>query len=282
MSISYKKISKCPTIFKRLFGMKVKEFDLIVEKVEIEWEKSVTSSYKRPGRNYKLGFKEMVMMLLLYYRTYTSQMQIGFMFGIDEANVCRIIKKLEPILAKIVAISKNRELKKEDVDILIDVTEQKIERPEKNQKEYYSGKKKCHTLKTEVRIDKNGRITNVSKAFLGKTHDFKIHKQSDPLPMNTRVLADSGYQGLKKLRKDSKTPIKKKKKKPLTETQKLYNKMISKIRVKIENTFAQIKNFRILSDRYRNKRKGHNLKFNIIAGITNIKNGFMSKALAAA
>jgi len=49
----------------------------------------------------------------------------------------------------------------------------------------------------------------------------------------------------------------------------------------VENVIAQLKNFRILSYRYRNKRKGYNLKFNIIGGLVNLKQGFLSQGLAA-
>jgi hypothetical protein len=44
--------------------------------------------------------------------------------------------------------------------------------------------------------------------------------------------------------------------------------------IKIENVIAQLKQFRILSDRFRNKRRAYNLKVNIIAGLVNLKNGF--------
>ncbi len=94
-------------------------------------------------------------------------------------------------------------------------------------------------------------------------HDFKI-----------------GYQGLSKRAKNARIPIKKSKKKPLDHWQKLYNKLIAKRRIKVENTIAQLKNFRILSHRYRNKRKAYNLKFNVIAGIVNFKNGFLNTQLA--
>ncbi|MBL3284279.1 IS5/IS1182 family transposase domain protein [Rickettsiales endosymbiont of Paramecium tredecaurelia] len=91
---------------------------------------------------------QMLMMLLLYYRTYSTQMQIDFMFGIDVSRVCRIIKTLKRLVAKLVAIEKDRVLSYEETEQLIDVTEQIIERPSKKQKD--SGKKRRHTLKTEI------------------------------------------------------------------------------------------------------------------------------------
>ncbi|MBS3903480.1 MAG: IS5/IS1182 family transposase, partial [Anaplasmataceae bacterium] len=62
--------------------------------------------------------------------------------------------------------------------------------------------------------------------------------------------------------------------KPLDRQEKEYNQGLSRFRVRIENVFAQMKVFRILSDRYRNKRRHYNIKFKIIAGIINMKNGF--------
>jgi len=69
-------------------------------------------------------------------------------------------------------------------------------------------------------------------------------------------------------------PYKKSKNNPLTQDQKDHNCALSKTRVKIENVLGQIKTFKILSERYRNKGKRYHVKFNIIAGIVNMKNGF--------
>ncbi len=278
MTVSYNKISKHPKIFLRLLGVTREEFEIVVTKLEPQWQQKVINKYKRPGRNYKLSIQQMLMILLLYYRTYSTQMQIGFMFGVDDSRVCRIIKLLEPLVAKIIAVQKNRTLSYEETAQLIDVTEQVIERPK--QKDYFSGKKRRHTLKTEVRVRSDGRIINISKSYGGKVHDFRIHKESDPLPMAARVYADSGYQGLNKRTNNARIPIKRSKKKPLGYWQKLYNKIIAKRRIKIENVIAELKNFRILSHKYRNKRKRYNLKFNIIGGIVNLKNGFLNERLA--
>ncbi len=62
-------------------------------------------------------------MLLLYYRSYITQIFIGFLFGIDDSRVCRSIKRLEPILARVMAITKTRHLSQEEIEeIIIDAT----------------------------------------------------------------------------------------------------------------------------------------------------------------
>jgi hypothetical protein len=89
--------------------------------------------------------------------------------------------------------------------------------------------------------------------------------------MNKRIecLADKGYQGIQKLHKNSRIPHKRKPKQELTKEQKKLNRQLSKERVVIENIHRHLKIFRILSSRYRNRRKRFNLRFNLIAGIYN-------------
>jgi len=175
------------------------------------------------------------------------------------------------------AISKRKHLPKKDVEyLIIDATEQPIERPKKGQKPFYSGKKKRHTIKTEIRISPKGRIVPVSKPKPGSVHDFELHKTEPPIPKDARAFVDSGYQGLAKLHHEMEWPYKATKTKPLDAEEKEYNRALSRIRVKVENIIGDLKTFRILSDRYRNKCKRYNVKFNIIAGIVNLKNGFES------
>ena len=239
------------------------------------WQECVISNYKRPGRNYKLDLSDMILMLLLYYRSYVTMIFVGYLFGIDDSRVCRIIQKLEPMLASVMALSKCKKLSKEEVEkLLIDATEQPIERPKRNQRPYYSGKKKRHTLKTEIRTTLAGQIVHVSKSHPGSTHDFKVFKAESCPPKESRLYVDSGYQGIAQIHPNADFPYKAGKNQPLNAEQKAYNTALSRTRVKVENVFAQIKTFKILSDRYRNKRMRYGIKFNIIAGVVNLKNGF--------
>ncbi|ETO91927.1 MAG: hypothetical protein P857_1107 [Candidatus Xenolissoclinum pacificiensis L6] len=70
------------------------------------------------------------MALLLY--SYVTQEFIGYLFSIHNSQISRFIKKLEPIVSSIVSITKSKKLSKEDIEVLIiDATEQAIERPKK-------------------------------------------------------------------------------------------------------------------------------------------------------
>jgi transposase len=106
----------------------------------------------------------------------------------------------------------------------------------------------------------------------GKTHDFQLFKDSrTALAACIKVLADSGYQGLIELHSNSRTPTKKTKLHPLSKSQKASNHALSQERILIENIIRKLKIFRILSDRYRNRRKRFGLRFNLIAAVYNME-----------
>ena len=91
-------------------------------------------------------------MLLIYYRTYTTHAFLGFLFGVDDSAVGRNINPLQPLLAGIFRIPERRvKLDPEDIrELFFDATERPTRRPERGQREFYSGKKKRHTIKTQV------------------------------------------------------------------------------------------------------------------------------------
>lgn len=104
----------------------------------------------------------------------------------------------------------------------------------------------------------------------GRRHDFHLFKSSKVyVKENVKILADSGYQGLKKLHPNSELPKRNSKKNPLTKEDKKQNHEISSQRVLIENIIRRIKIFRIMAEKYRNRRKRFALRLNLIAGILN-------------
>jgi len=144
---------------------------------------------------------------------------------------------------------------------------------QKKQRAYYSGKKKRHTLKTQVIVTPTGTILIV-KIGKGKTHDFKLFKQSKEAKRVSGkvVLADSGYQGITKICKNAVTPYKRKKNTPVTLEQKQANNNLSSKRIIIEQINAKIKTFKITKYPYRNRRKRFGLRMNLICGIINLDN----------
>lgn len=273
--IEIKKINQ--EIFKRLCGVSRGNFEKMIELLKKDWHKQEMKKCKA-GRPYEIGgLEEHLLLLLIAYRTYLTQEFLGnLLFKVNKSTICRSLKRIEKIALKKLAIKKNPKLDKETLQALIvDCTEQAVQRPQdyETQKWHYSGKKKRHTRKTEVIIDKNKRIISVSGSHGGSVHDLTIRRRSTPFK-EAHFYTDNAYQGYDKEHPSVDFPYKKSKNHPLTDEEKEYNHAISRFRVRIEHVFGQMKVFKSLTETYRYPRKNYNKKFNIIAGITNINNGF--------
>jgi transposase len=113
----------------------------------------------------------------------------------------------------------------------------------------------------------------VASAFsIGSKHDFQLFKDAESdIAEHIRILADAGYQGLAELHENCQTPFKKSKYHPLTQKEKQRNRSLARKRILIEHIFRKLKVFRILSEKYRNRRKRFPLRFNLIAAIYNLE-----------
>lgn len=106
----------------------------------------------------------------------------------------------------------------------------------------------------------------------GKKHDFRLLKESKTrVHPQISLIVDTGYQGLQKQHAATLIPKKKSKKNPLTAEDKKRNREISSQRVLNENVIGMIKRFKIVADKYRNRRRRFGLRFNLIAGIYNFE-----------
>jgi len=141
----------------------------------------------------------------------------------------------------------------------------------KKQRQFYSGKKKCHTQKAQIVIDHASQSIVCVAVCAGKTHDFALYKATRlVLPASVELLGDTGYQGIARWHPNAQTPHKKSKKNPLTPEQKQQNRALSSRRIKVEHLLRYLKRFRILSATYRNRRKRFALRLNLLAAIANL------------
>jgi IS5 family transposase len=106
----------------------------------------------------------------------------------------------------------------------------------------------------------------------GQQHDFSVFKDSGLLlHPGALLLADSGYQGIKKYHQNSTLQVKKKKGQPLSAEDKAYNTALSKQRIFIEHVNRRCKIFRIVKDVYRGKHKHYSLTWNLVAALVNLR-----------
>jgi len=109
---SYDRLSKKPLLFKSFTGLTVQEFDSIynkkISKRYSKYELHRLSFIKRKadrkrkagavGRSFKLDVRNRSLMLLVYYRLYITYTLAGFLFDLDQSNICRDIQKIAPLI----------------------------------------------------------------------------------------------------------------------------------------------------------------------------------------
>jgi len=298
--LSYNKLSKKPLLFKSFTGLTVKEFDNIYNKEitrkyakhEIKRLSKLNSNRERKlgaGRHFKRDVKNRFLMLLVYYRLYITYTLTGFLFDLDQSNVCRDIQKIESLIRKCLPIpqkifNKTKRLQTpEEVEeyfpgfmAFTDCTEQQIPRPEdkKRRKAYYSGKKKRCTVKNQLVVNNKGYIVHKLGHKKGQKHDYKIYKKNHPAtPKEVVNIFDLGYLGVEKDFPEqlSALPNKKKRNQELSLEEKEYNKNHSKKRIIIEHTICRLKKYRILADIFRNKLRKYNKVSDIVTGLVNYR-----------
>lgn len=129
--------------YKRLTGVNKAAFEILLEKLksEISQNKEEHPKSKR-GRKSEIGVEDQLLLFLLYLRSYPTFIVLGEDFKISESYANKIFHKISKHMIKILKLPSNNELSFEGLKaVVIDASEQPIERPLKNQKDYYSGKK---------------------------------------------------------------------------------------------------------------------------------------------
>jgi hypothetical protein len=261
-----------PSHFQRRFGIKIQTLKAMVN----AWENFKSENQKdRRGRRTILTLEEQVLVALEYWREYRTYFHIGTSWGVSESTICRIVTDIESTLMKTGKFripGKKALLKDSDYPeiVVMDVTETAIERHKKKQKIYYSGKKKCHTLKTQLVINQETREIICTAFGPGHCHDFNLFKKSKIyFHPETNSLQDSGYQGIKDYHPNSYIPRKKPKNGKLSRIEKDYNRVLAQERIVIEHVNRSLKIFKILSSRYRNRRRRYGLRCNLLSAIYN-------------
>ena len=256
--------------FKRRFGAHKKTFERMIKAFKQQISESTAA-----GRPWKLVREDQILATLEYWREYRTYFHIATDFGVSESTVCRAVHRVENVLmaSGLFRLPGKKHLirgfSRPEVTVM-DVTETPIERPKRGQKWFYSGKKKRHTLKTQVIVEQSTGKIICTFFGQGRQHDFALFKASGihfhPL---TESLQDSGYQGINQYHHNSYTPKKKPKKGELSPLEKEYNRELAKERIGIEHVNRRLKIFKIFSDRYRNRRRRYGLRCNLIAAIYN-------------
>ena len=305
--ITYQNLSERPSAFQSMTGLSVTAFDeLYAEFAPAHAErlmKTLTKRHRKPrkhaaggGRCHRHSLPDRLVLALLWLRVYPTLEVLGFFFGLDKTNAEDNLKGVLATLDTMTTFAYDRPTKDRpkmrsaqavmdafpDVCLVIDAKEQRIRRPggedengHSRQKPFYSGKKKAHTLKTQVAVDPQGRILSVSGSVPGgQNHDLTLLRATrllDNLPPGEAAMMDKGYDGISKGYPDVPLflPHKARRGHPLTEEQKAYNAHLSRYRIIVEHSLAQMNQFQSLAQVFRHGHDRHPQAVRVVAGLVN-------------
>jgi hypothetical protein len=282
------RLRRSPKAFRQLTGITPAAFDRLLADLTPRYEQAEVRRKDRPGRKRRPGagrkhaltLADRLLMLLIYYRTYATHALLGFLFGVDDSAVGRDINPLQPPLAGISRIPERRvKLDPEDIrELFFGATERPTRRPERGQREFYSGKKRRHTIKTQVVVvrrtkppgpgaePRRVRIAAVSESVPGKMHDKKVYDRSRIVARrDAKRTGDTAYLGT-----GLRTPTRKPRGGELTGGQKAGNRSVARRRVVAEHGIGKMKVWRVASERYRNPVGRHTLIMKNVAGLHNL------------
>jgi len=269
------------------------EFEELAKKLAQVTQNQPDKSQKRQrakggGRQAILQTAEDRLLFILFYlKTYPLQEVVAFFFGMSQSQANEWIHRLASLLK--LALQELNHLPErmgarlqetltedETIAFIQDGCERRRQRPKDSvqQKEYYSGKKKAHTVKNHLVVHPDSRrVCYLSPTVKGKTHDKKLADESElQFPHLATLEQDTGFQGFEVDSVIVLQPQKKSRGSELSVSDKFINRCISSGRILVENVIAGIKRCRIVKDVIRNwKTDFDDLVMVLACGLHNLR-----------
>jgi hypothetical protein len=164
-----------------------------------------------------------------------------------------------------------------ELAVVIDSFEQKVQRPKDPKKRdgFYSGKKKTHTLKSQLAVnEESGAIVDVADSVPGPTADINLLELSglmSRLPDGVGGMGDLAYVGIAQLHPQGlgASPRRKPRGKPRPPEDVDYNTAFSRRRIIVENTIGRLRRYQSLTQTDRQHRQNHASRVRAVAGLVN-------------
>jgi len=288
-------LRKHPAVFQHLTGVTVAAFDELAAAVVPAVEAAHRQTLDRPNRKRAVGggdtfdltTADQLLLAVIWLRQYPTNEVLGFLFGVSDSTASRARARCVPVLERAgkgamrmpdpgAARRKRLPALLQDTPglaVVIDTFEQRTRRPKRRQRAYYSGKKKAHTLKSQVAVDEeSGRFVDVSDSVPGRWADIKLLKRSrlmSRLPAGVGGIGDLGYTGIRDLYASGACPRRKPRGKPRPPEDVRYNRAFSRRRVVVEHALARLRRFRAVSEVNRHRRQGQARRVRAVAGLVN-------------
>ena len=214
------------------------------------------------GRHRRLNPSQEVLLTLIYLRHNVAPAVVGELFGVSADTSENTFHEVVFVLRDVCPAQRwdaEKQWKKGEPSwtpdtgerALIDSFESPVRRPSlpARQKRVYAGKKKRHTLKSQVVTDAQGEILDLDPGHRGPTADKRLYEQSTVAEhyLQAAKQGDLAYQGIAGVQ----VPHKKPRGGQLTAEQRAENRRLAAVRVHVEHGIRRLKGWRIVRDDYR-------------------------------
>lgn len=220
--LRYEQIRKSRHRFLALTGLTLKEFQLLLPAFGRAYERLHPSDRTMMGKTRKRAvgggrkgaldsLEQKLLFVLVYQKAYPLQALLGELFELSQPRTNYWIHHLLPVLKQALddlgliperdphRFAVREKGQPEPIDLIIDGTERRRQRPKDVQKQarHYSGKKKTHTDKNVVIVNRRTRrVDYLSQTYVGKTNDKKIADlEAIVYPRRATLYKDTGFQG---------------------------------------------------------------------------------------
>ena len=290
-------LGKHPSVFRSMTGLTVAAFDQLLPELRAAFAADHRRRLDRPDRqraigggdDFDLGVDDQFLLTIVWLRHYPTQECLGYLFGVSDSTALRAIRRCLPLLEQSGRDSmrlpdpgkgRRRDLPAllkgtPALAVIVDTFEQRTHRPQRRQRAWYSGKKKAHTLKSQVAVDEDGHIVDVAESRPGRWADLKVFRRSGLVGKLIRArvgaLGDLAYLGLDGLSPKLRgaTPRRKPRGRERPPEDRRYNRAFARRRIKVEHGIGRLRRFQALSAVNRHGRQGHAARVRAVAGLVN-------------
>ena len=299
MILRYERLQRFPSVFKSMTGLRVDQFDALIVDVLPRFHAAEAARLSRPNRQRAIGGgpgfdldpRNQILLSVIWLRLYPIHEVLAYLFGISDTTVGRAIARVLPLLEAsgqdTMRMPDPGRKRRRSLDallndtpelaVVIDTFEQPIQRPqERNVADtYYSGKKKRHTLKSQVAVnEETGQIIDVPESARGPAADIKLLEDSkllERLPPGVGGIGDLAYVGIEKLHPQGlgAAPRRKPRGKERPAEDVCYNRAFAKRRIVVEHTSGRMRRYQSITQLDRNHRQQHTARVRAVAGLIN-------------
>jgi hypothetical protein len=299
MTIHYARLSQFPKVFHSMTGLTVPEFEAVVDDLVVRYARAEKMRLSRPNRQRAIGAGhpvhlaviDQILLTIVWLRLYPTHEVLGYLFDVSDSTARRAIERMLPLLEQSGQDTmrlpdpgkrQHRQLDALLADlpelmVIVDSFEQRVQRPRERATAdgYYSGKKRQHTLKSQVAIHEyTGQVVDVSDSVPGPTADIKLLEQSGlmtRLPPGVGAMGDLAYVGIDKLEAQhiGAAPRRKPRGQPRPAEDVAYNTAFSRRRIGVEHSIGRMRRYQAITQTDRNHRQDHTPRVRAIAGLAN-------------